>query len=114
MNNAARSALRVACPVCGAQPGALCDGTHVVNPRTKFYVYATHVHKERWIARPLAKIAHSFAHVHNLGSYPCGHCAHRAHYKCTGRHGRNHGVLGELCTCDCERAVEARKKARHD
>lgn len=35
------------------------------------------------------------------GRNPTGTCRRSAHYKCSGRHHRNHGLPGEKCTCEC-------------
>ena len=35
------------------------------------------------------------------GCNPSGHCQRGAHSRCFGRHPRNHGTIGERCTCEC-------------
>ena len=37
----------------------------------------------------------------NKGRNPSGYCTRGNHIRCLGRHARNHGTIGERCSCEC-------------
>lgn len=95
------------CPTCGAAAGERCDPKMV---RSSYGVCSG-----RFEARPIGRIfapGVTLKGQHNKGRNPCSRCRAGDHFTCTGRHGRNHGMPGQLCTCSCENAARARAEAK--
>lgn len=94
MNKIMQHVITVPCPKCGAKAGEKCNISAM--PR---FNYCCHV---RYLSAPISTgPVLGCSSVKLRGSNPSHMCSTSRHSKCKGRHARNHGVKGELCTCIC-------------
>ena len=94
MNKIMQHAISVPCPTCGAKAGEECPIS--VRPRCCYCCYA------RYLSWPTNKTTvRGCSPVKLRGTNPSHMCSIGQHTRCKGRHARNHGVKGELCTCTC-------------
>jgi hypothetical protein len=85
--NAHKGKLDLECPAC-----ADLLKKHEIFQKTEFVG-----------AKPVSK---RFLPLYFPRKNPSNACKKKNHSGCTGRHGRNHGMLGEKCSCDCHLTID--------